>query len=152
MSKWTKPENEAAIVSAAANNKSIAGMCRELGIAPRGGNIATIRFHISRLNLDVSHHTGQGWNKENYSEPHSTRNNQTIKRRLLRERGHKCWTCGLERWMGQPIPLELEHVDGDNRNNEESNLRILCCNCHAQTPTFRNKKRAGAPELVRESA
>lgn len=141
MSKWLVPENERRLADAAKENLSIAGMCRSLGLVPRGGNIATIRHHITRLGIDVSHHTGQGWNRENYSEPSSNRNNVTVKRRLLREKGHICWGCGFSEWMGQPIPLELDHIDGDNKNNEETNLRVLCCNCHAQTPTFRNKKR-----------
>lgn len=52
--------------------------------------------------------------------------------------------CELETWMGQKIPLTIDHIDGDNRNNELSNLIILCPNCHALTPTWcgKNKKRA----------
>lgn len=145
MSKWIKPEGEEAIRQAAKNNKSIAGMCKDLGLVPRGGNIGTIRYHIVRLNIDVSHHTGQGWNKENYSKPNQNHTKVTIRKRLIREYGHKCWCCGLSEWMEQPIPLELDHIDGNNSNNAESNLRILCSNCHAQTPTFRNKKRPGIP-------
>jgi hypothetical protein len=42
-------------------------------------------------------------------------------------------------WEGGPIPLELDHVDGDRRNNDPSNLRLLCPNCHALTPTYRGR-------------
>ena len=139
--RWTDPEREAELIAAVANNKSIAGACKELGIASRGGNIATIRKHIVRLGLDVSHHTGQGWNRENYSDFTPTLRNPTIKAYLIREYGYVCWNCRNTEWMGEPIPLEMDHIDGNNSNNELSNLRILCCNCHAQTPTFRNRKR-----------
>ncbi len=46
-------------------------------------------------------------------------------------------------WEGQPIPLELHHMDGDNTNNALPNLQILCPNCHAMTTYYRgsNKKR-----------
>lgn len=36
------------------------------------------------------------------------------------------------------VPLEVDHVDGNATYNLESNLRILCPNCHALTTNFRN--------------
>jgi hypothetical protein len=53
---------------------------------------------------------------------------------------HRCEICDLSTWLGKPIPLELDHIDGNNKNNELENLRILCCNCHAQTPNWRGRK------------
>jgi 5-methylcytosine-specific restriction endonuclease McrA len=43
----------------------------------------------------------------------------------------------MTEWLGQPIPLEIDHIDGDSTNNSLDNFRILCPNCHAQTPTYR---------------
>jgi hypothetical protein len=43
--------------------------------------------------------------------------------------------------MSQPIPLELDHIDGDAGNNNYDNLRVLCPNCHALTPTFKAKNK-----------
>lgn len=58
---------------------------------------------------------------------------------LIQERGHQCEECGNESWGTVPIPLELEHIDGDNKNNVKENLKLLCCNCHALTPTWRGR-------------
>ena len=53
----------------------------------------------------------------------------------------KCECCGISEWNGLPAPLELDHIDGNNSNNILENLKILCPNCHAQTPTHSCKKR-----------
>jgi hypothetical protein len=53
---------------------------------------------------------------------------------------HKCEVCGLSSWNGKPIPLELDHINGNNKDNRLENLRVLCCNCHAQTSTWRGRK------------
>jgi 5-methylcytosine-specific restriction endonuclease McrA len=53
-----------------------------------------------------------------------------------------CEIYGLSEWMGKPIPLELDHINGVNSDNRLENLRILCPNCHAQTTTYRGKKLA----------
>ena len=80
------------------------------------------------------------WNKGNYSNTTFTYNGVgNHKAVLINERGHKCEDCGIETWKSVPAPLELEHCDGDNKNNTRENLKLLCCNCHALTPTWRGR-------------
>lgn len=50
-----------------------------------------------------------------------------------------CHTCGIHSWMNKPLMLELDHIDGDCTNTTLQNCRLLCPNCHSQTPTFRAK-------------
>ena len=62
-------------------------------------------------------------------------------RRFLSERdGYRCSECGISEWMGKPISLDIDHIDGNNKNNLPSNWRYLCPNCHRQTPTWGNSK------------
>ena len=59
---------------------------------------------------------------------------------LIEEFNHTCQKCGNSEWNGLPIALELEHIDGNPKNNSKENLTIFCPNCHAQTTTWRRKK------------
>lgn len=52
----------------------------------------------------------------------------------------ECWECGLSEWLKGELVLELDHIDGDNKNNEIFNLRFLCPNCHSQTKTYRGRR------------
>ena len=59
---------------------------------------------------------------------------KTIQRQeLINKRGRVCECCGLNEWLGQPIKLEIHHLDGNRQNDNESNLQILCPNCHSYT-------------------
>lgn len=62
-----------------------------------------------------------------------------IKQFLIETNGHKCSKCHLSEWNCIPIPIELDHIDGNSENNALSNCCLLCPNCHAQTPTYKGK-------------
>lgn len=58
---------------------------------------------------------------------------------LEETRGKKCETCGLDKWMNNDIPLDMDHKDGDSDNNDLNNVRLICPNCHRQTPNHGSK-------------
>jgi len=79
--------------------------------------------HIRRATLETTQHPPQ------------------IRKLLIKKRGHRCENCGLIKWCNKQIPIELDHIDGNYRNNKLTNLRLLCPNCHAQTATYKAKNR-----------
>ena len=66
-----------------------------------------------------------------------------LKKRLIEEglKEQKCEICGINKWNGKEICLELHHIDGNQYNNNMSNLQVLCPNCHSQTDNYRNRNR-----------
>ena len=63
-----------------------------------------------------------------------------IKRYLFETTKEKCSLCKWSKCHPTTgkIPLEVDHIDGNAENNHINNLRLLCPNCHALTPHFRN--------------
>jgi len=145
---WTNEQ----FIEAVNNNKSRAGVLKELGLKPIGGNYKTVNSNIDILGLDTSHWTGQGhlkgknhnWSKKREFSDILVKNSDylnttNLKRRLINENllDNKCVSCGLcDKWNGEEITLQLDHINGESTDNRLENLRILCPNCHSQTKTF----------------
>lgn len=147
--KWTDEQLKVAVLE----NKSVAGVIRQLGLKPAGGNYATIQNKIKELNLDTSHFTGQGWNvglkfRPNPPKPlseilveNSTYQSYKLSKRLITEglKDKRCECCGNTHWLNKPIALELHHINGIHNDNRIENLQMLCPNCHAMTDNYRGK-------------
>ncbi len=62
----------------------------------------------------------------------------SIKRRML-ELGlleERCSRCGISDWRDKPLTIHIDHINGVKDDWRLDNLRMLCPNCHSQTPTF----------------
>ena len=128
------------VIRYSAEVKSLAGLLRKCGLKATGGNYANMKRKLQKLGLTCDHWKGRGWNKGDQLKDWSNyRKNSSIKPHLINERGHQCEECTRVSWGVSPIPLELHHVDGDNTNNQEGNLQLLCPNCHALTDNYRGK-------------
>lgn len=148
------------------NSYSYAEVLRKAGRKQAGGSQRTLKNKIEEYQIDISHFTGQLWNKgktkendtriaaqaknrEKYSLEEVFKKNSSITQKGLRgyvQRYHvieyKCAKCGCDgKWQDGEISLEIHHKDGDNSNNEISNLCYLCPNCHALTETYRGKNK-----------
>lgn len=129
--------------------------CRQvllkLGIKPAGGNYRTFNKAVKHFELDTSHFTGQLWSKgktigpqrpiEDYLSNNAYMTSSKLRVRLIKEGIFDaiCSHCNLDLWLDGPIPLELDHINGNHYDNHLENLRLLCPNCHALTPNYRGK-------------
>lgn len=55
---------------------------------------------------------------------------------------HTCSHCGLTKWNGQAIIMELDHINSTTNDSRIENLRPLCPNCHSQTAGYKNRKQS----------
>jgi len=72
-------------------------------------------------------------------------------KKMILKLGHKTWeceSCHLKDWLGKEIILELDHINGDNRDHRLQNLRLLCPNCHSQTNTWRGRNKNSGKKKV----
>lgn len=149
---------------------SYAECLRKLDLPIHGGLYTTLKNRIKNYNIDISHFTGARWNKGKRTGPNPRTltidildnkvewsKSSDLRKRLIRE-GYfeeKCGECGLTEWRNVPIPLHLEHIDGNHFNNNLTNLKILCPNCHALTPTYgaknvKLKRLKNNPEIIKK--
>jgi len=66
-----------------------------------------------------------------------------IRKYLFDTRGSACSLCKSDHKHPSDNKTinEIDHIDGNPKNNTITNLRILCPNCHALTPTFRARNK-----------
>jgi hypothetical protein len=95
----------------------------------------------------------QRWLEKYNSTPFDELGAENKRRRVFEEQNYCCNKCGISEWQGFKIPLELEHKDGNNKNNVRTNLEGLCPNCHSITDTWRGRNkpaRNGINEITDE--
>lgn len=152
--KWTKEVLQEA-VSASTN---MCEVLRRLGLENVGGHHTHISRKVKALALDTSHFTtasGAGRYHPRRT-PESLLAEQTPERarRVPGERlkramvalgaEERCADCGTEPvWLGEPLPLEVDHINGDWRDNRPENLRLPCPNCHSTTDSYRGRGKVG---------
>lgn len=136
---------------------SMTGVARELGHKPTPAVLARVRHSVRLHRIDTTHFGSPGRRLGHEARALfakldvDTRLNSHKLGRQLVELGLKsraCQRCGRSRWQDVPIPLELDHVNGLRSDNRFRNLRLLCPNCHALTPTYRGRNigRTDRPE------
>ncbi|GAA1526414.1 hypothetical protein GCM10009730_38760 [Streptomyces albidochromogenes] len=131
---------------------SIADILRRLGRPDSGSQRALLKLWMAQDAIPTEHLLGQGHQRGKPSpapvrkaaavltkHDGKRRTKTTLLRRALFETGvpEQCDECGTGPvWLGRPMTLEVDHINGDWSDDRAENLRLLCPNCHAITKTW----------------
>ena len=148
--KWTQEQ----LKHAAEKSFSKRQVLHLLGLKEAGGNYSQISKYLTEFDINIGHFKGKGWNKgltgigksrillEDILIIGSTFQSYKLKKRLFLT-GLKKRECEECRWAQKSedgrIPLELDHINGNSKDNRLENLRVLCPNCHSLKPTHRGR-------------
>ncbi|MBU1046525.1 HNH endonuclease [Patescibacteria group bacterium] len=146
--KWTEKN----LRDAAKNSTSIRQVLQKIGLIEAGGNYNQIKKYLIFYNIDTKHFKGKGWNKgmrglgksiiplKDILVRDSNYQSFKLKKRLFKKgvKKQECEECGWKKKsIDGRIPVELDHINGDGKDNRLKNLRILCPNCHSLKSTHR---------------
>ncbi|QIY55710.1 HNH endonuclease [Streptomyces sp. RPA4-5] len=154
--RWAKERLEDAV----ALSTNMCEVLRRLGLDPVGGQHTHISRRIKNLGIDTSHFSPVGRRKTkarrrcspeellvHAENPGRRMPSHRLKAAMLAlgadERCTVCRTGPV--WRNRPLPLEVDHIDGNWRNNCRENLRFLCPNCHSATDTYRGRNKGVCP-------
>ena len=136
--KYSKEELEQIVQQ----SNSLSEVIDKLGYSTHSGsNNKTVRSRLDNLEIDYSHFSCCNptiRNEENIFIDNSTASQSTLRRWYIKGEytPYECSICGQEPfWQNKPLTLILDHIDGNNSNDQLDNLRWVCPNCNQQLET-----------------
>lgn len=124
----------------------------KMGLSATGSGYRTLRRKVEFLGLDTSHFdpsvgrrrsgSSKSFSREDVFREGSSIGTSTLRRHILRDASfpYVCSVCGNNgTHNGIPLTLQIDHINGNRSDNQIHNLRLLCPNCHSQTPTYCRK-------------
>ena len=142
---WNKNSIEKVIKEAHSYSEAL----KLLKIPVQGNNINTLKNKLREFNLKLeidysktysNRNKNREVNIEEYLNNSKAISSTKLKLKLLalKIKENKCECCGIDSWNNKKLILQLHHIDGNHNNNNLTNLKLLCPNCHSQTDNYCN--------------
>lgn len=139
------------------NSKMISEILGHFQLKNKGCNYRTLYKRLDHSKISINH-IPRGLNSnrkrpvggqkqiplEEVLVENSTYSRGILKKRLIKEGllEKKCYVCKCDdEWLGKPLTLVIDHINGKSDDNRLENLRLLCPNCNSQTETFCGRNR-----------
>lgn len=150
-------EFEQKVIELLPYSNSLNHLCTNLCLRGVNGYYVKIKKIIDKYHLSTEHFgtltqktKAKGRNKytamsnEEFFVDGCKRTSNSILKRII-SCGYKLYkcenpSCGITDWHGEPITLQIHHINGNHYDNRLENLQILCPNCHSQTINFARHK------------
>lgn len=143
-----------------ASSRSISHLFDQLQMRKSGASFKIFRRVAAEMEIDTSHFITHGnltASIQKRTRPlddvfadKSAVCNTTLRNKIIRHRliPYQCAAVGCDNkgeWLGKPVVLQVDHINGARTDNRLENLRFLCPNCHSQTETFCGRRKKVQP-------
>ena len=125
-------------------NQPKAFMCKQLQCKQE-----TLNSYLKKMGIEYAGNQGGKGIKNDpsyktaveYIQSNSIKSSK-LKDKLIRDgiKQNCCEQCGISKWRGIKLVLELHHKNGNHYDNDLNNLIILCPNCHSIQESHKNSR------------
>ena len=140
---YTKNEVQVAVE----NSRCYSDVFRQLGIKINGGSYVWIKRLVAKFEINISHFLSaseianekscknkieRDYLTDDISKDYRVQSGRLYNFMTSHGVEYQCSKCNLTEWLGIPLRLDVDHIDGNSLNNNINNLQFLCPNCHRQ--------------------
>lgn len=118
------------------------GTTVKVGLQKKADALKVSTAHLTGIRRHHFQHNQTRWTVDTAFQLNSPICKTSLRRLAKKHIEYKCAFCNNSGvWNERPLVLDLDHINGNNKDHRLENLRFLCPNCHSQTPTYKGKNK-----------